>query len=390
MIKRENFLERKGMIKRENFLERKGMIKRENFLERKGMIKRENFLERKGMIKRENFLERKGMIKRENFLERKGMIKRENFLERKGLTKEEIELAIERSGVPSDKPTQVYPPQPPGIQAPIPGAVVPYQQSAPPVGTLVKIRDVLHTIALIGGLSYAAFKFFKEYLLPWILGKPKTEDRLDKIENMVIELQKNIVETLSKIQLTLTSMQETMSTNQEKVQAISHEVYSQRSSTAMSNINESQFATEMKSELQTVKGLLLNRRQFPPTPSSSSLPAWQLSQTATPTNKSNMVKPSGDATPVSEPSGDVAIVSEPSGDAIVSEEAYLNQNKNDRTDAENNEEVKVNFSFEETTNVDMSDVSQPIKTEASDILNQSEDNLQMKSKGENDNEEEVD
>lgn len=319
---------------------------------------------------------------------------RKAFLERKGLTKEEIELAIERSGIPSDKPTQVYPPQPPGIQAPIPGAVVPYQQSAPPVGTLVKIRDVLHTIALIGGLSYAAYKFFKEYLLPWILGKPKTEDRLNKVENMVIELQKNIVETLSKIQLTLTSMQETMSTNQEKVQAISHEVYSQRSSTAMSNINESQFATEMKSELQTVKGLLLNRRQFPPTPSSSSLPAWQLSQTATPMSKSNMVKPSGDATPVSEPSGDAAIASEPSGDAtLVSEEAYLNQNKNDRTDAENNEEVKVNFSLEETTNVDMLDASQPIKPEASDILNQSEDtedNLQMKSNGENDNKEEVD
>lgn len=319
---------------------------------------------------------------------------RKAFLERKGLTKEEIELAIERSGIPSDKPTQVYPPQPPGIQAPIPGAVVPYQQSAPPVGTLVKIRDVLHTIALIGGLSYAAYKFFKEYLLPWILGKPKTEDRLNKVENMVIELQKNIVETLSKIQLTLTSMQETMSTNQEKVQAISHEVYSQRSSTAMSNINESQFATEMKSELQTVKGLLLNRRQFPPTPSSSSLPAWQLSQTATPMSKSNMVKPSGDATPVSEPSGDAAIASEPSGDAtLVSEEACLNQNKNDRTDAENNEEVKVNFSLEETTNVDMLDASQPIKPEASDILNQSEDtedNLQMKSNGENDNKEEVD
>lgn len=319
---------------------------------------------------------------------------RKAFLERKGLTKKEIELAVERSGVPPDKPTQVYPPQPPVIQAPIPGAVVPYQQSAPPVGTLVKIRDVLHTIALIGGLSYAAYKFFKEYLLPWMLGKPKTEDRLDKIESMVIELQKNIVETLSKIQLTLTSMQETMSTNQEKVQAISHEVYSQRSSTAMSNINESQFATEMKSELQTVKGLLLNRRQFPPTPSSSSLPAWQLSQNASPTSKSNMVKPSGDAAITSEVERDATITSEPSGDAtLVSDEAYLNQNKDDRTDGENNDKVKVNFSLEETTNVQMSEASQPIKTDVSDILNQSgdsKDNLQMKSKEEDDKEEEVD
>ncbi|XP_063409666.1 peroxisomal membrane protein PEX14-like isoform X2 [Mytilus trossulus] len=263
------------------------------------------------------------------------------------------------------------------------------ERKAPPVGTLLKIRDVLHTIALIGGLSYAAYKFFKEYLLPWILGKPKTEDRLDKIESMVIELQKNIVETLSKIQLTLTSMQETMSTNQEKVQAISHEVYSQRSSTAMSNINESQFATEMKSELQTVKGLLLNRRQFPPTPSSSSLPAWQLSQTSSPTSKSNMVKPSGDATIMSEVERDATIMSEPSVDAtLVSDEANLNQNKTDRTDGKNNDEVKVNFSMEETTNVDISESSQPIKTDVSDILNQSEDNnLQIKSTEENDNEE---
>ena len=63
---------------------------------------------------------------------------------------------------------------------------------------------------------------------PWIVGKPRTEERLDKIENMVIDLQKNIVEILSKIQVTLTTMQDAMSTNQGKIQAISHEVYSQR------------------------------------------------------------------------------------------------------------------------------------------------------------------
>jgi hypothetical protein len=45
---------------------------------------------------------------------------------------------------------------------------------------------------------------------------------------MVIDLQKNIVEILSKIQVTLTTMQDAMSTNQGKIQAISHEVYSQR------------------------------------------------------------------------------------------------------------------------------------------------------------------
>jgi predicted nucleic acid-binding Zn-ribbon protein len=62
-------------------------------------------------------------------------------------------------------------------------------------------------------------------LQPWIVGKPRTEERLDKIENMVIDLQKNIVEILSKIQVTLTTMQDAMSTNQEKIQAISHEIY---------------------------------------------------------------------------------------------------------------------------------------------------------------------
>lgn len=53
----------------------------------------------------------------------------------------------------------------------------------------------------------------------------------------------------------------------------------------------------------------------------------------------------------------------------------------------------MNFSLEETTNVQMSEASQPIKTDVSDILNQSEDskdNLQMKSKEEDDKDEEVD
>lgn len=247
---------------------------------------------------------------------------RRAFLTKKGLTNEEIDIAVERSGVPADKPTQVYPPQPPGIQ-PV-GPLVPYQQPVSAVSTFGKIRDVLHTIALIGGLSYAGYKFFKEILQPWILGKPHTEERLDKIENMVIDLQKNIVETLSKIQVTLTTMQESMSTNQEKIQAISHEVYSQRSSSALVSINESQFATEMKSEMQTLKGLLLNRRQFPPTPSSSSpsLPSWQLEQmTPSTVITKSLVKPSGDAPP-----------------------EEINSNESDRTGNNDEEEVKVTFS----------------------------------------------
>ncbi|XP_027964273.1 peroxisomal membrane protein PEX14 isoform X4 [Eumetopias jubatus] len=53
-----------------------------------------------------------------------------------------------------------------------------------------------------------------------------------------------------------------------------HQLYKATSSTNW--ILESQNINELKSEINSLKGLLLNRRQFPPSPSAPKIPSWQI------------------------------------------------------------------------------------------------------------------
>ncbi|PKU40546.1 peroxisomal hypothetical protein [Limosa lapponica baueri] len=60
-----------------------------------------------------------------------------------------------------------------------------------------------------------------------------------------------------------------------------------KATTSTNWILESQNINELKSEIYSLKGLLLNRRQFPPSPSAPKIPSWQIP-----------VKPSSPSNPV--------------------------------------------------------------------------------------------
>ncbi|XP_049733851.1 peroxisomal membrane protein PEX14 isoform X2 [Elephas maximus indicus] len=53
-----------------------------------------------------------------------------------------------------------------------------------------------------------------------------------------------------------------------------HQLY--KATTSTNWILESQNISELKSEISSLKGLLLNRRQFPPSPSAPKIPSWQI------------------------------------------------------------------------------------------------------------------
>ncbi|XP_062618703.1 peroxisomal membrane protein PEX14-like [Saccostrea cucullata] len=251
---------------------------------------------------------------------------RKAFLERKGLTKEEIEMAVKRSGVTEEVTVADHNMQNTVVPyaSPITGPQV-YQQMVPYSGWS-RVRDVLSVIALVGGLSYAAYRFYKEVIGPLLFGKSKEEDRLEKMERTITELQQSIVTTLAKVQESLTVLQSMVSKQDEKLQSISHDVYNKQSSETLARVQESQFSTEIKSELTSIKGLLLNRRQFPPTPVSTPvLPAWQLASSSP-----------GTATPTK------TLVT-PGGDRGVSEDALLNNNGKDKSE-EDQKPVEVQYS----------------------------------------------
>ncbi|KAJ8319819.1 hypothetical protein KUTeg_001406 [Tegillarca granosa] len=239
---------------------------------------------------------------------------RKLFLEKKGLTKAEIDAAVERSGIKEDDASRVY-------QSPVPlqPGAVPLQPGA-------------------------------EFLSPYILGKPSHGDRLDRVEKTVNDLQSNVVETLAKISQTLGALQEMITQHQLKMESLSQQVYtkqglgdqlhprSNRSDESLLRSQDHQLATEIKSELTSIKGLLLNRRQFPPTPSTKSLPAWQLDSTNTSASSST--------TPTR------SLVLPPSGDADnISKEAILNSNESGR-DSQEDETMQTDVQFSTRSLVD--------------------------------------
>lgn len=196
------------------------------------------------------------------------------FLERKGLTSDEIQLAVQRAGVTDDPQSSqnvLLPPQeqPQHPQAYANTALVPAQQPLPPplpVSPWTRTREIVTTAAIVAAVSYAVYNVFKNYIRPWLMGKSETEARMQRLETSITQLQASVAESNAQMVETLRAIQESLTA--QKDSTIQNSEISLRQETHALN--------EIKSEVSSLKALLLNRRQFPPPPVTSPIiPAWQ-------------------------------------------------------------------------------------------------------------------
>ncbi|XP_046381390.2 peroxisomal membrane protein PEX14-like [Haliotis rufescens] len=206
------------------------------------------------------------------------LYQRKAFLEKKGLTKEEIDLAVQKAGVTDQatpQPQQAqYPPGPfqhalavqPPLQAPLPS-------------NWVRVKDFTTTAVIVSSISYAMYRMYQLYIRPWLQGKSAQDDsRMDRLEQQLVELQ-NLNQNMVQVQETLKSIQESLTTQQASLAAITHTA--QGSYTAVKG-KDMDLLQDVKTEVSSLKGLLLSRRQFPPVPQTSPvLPSWQMSTSST-------------------------------------------------------------------------------------------------------------
>ncbi|XP_045162728.2 peroxisomal membrane protein PEX14-like [Mercenaria mercenaria] len=194
------------------------------------------------------------------------------FLQRKGLTTEEIEIAVKRAGVQQNNAgtTAQSSTGYKDVVAMTPGTAPDVPVRAEEVSKWMKARHILAVVTMVSGISYAAYKLYKEFLGPWLFGVQTADKRLEKLEKIVAE-------SVTNVNTTLTSIEETLGKQQEKLQMLSHDVNSKMGGESSPAGQNSASISEIKSELSSIKGLLLNRRQFPAMPTSTpTLPAWQL------------------------------------------------------------------------------------------------------------------
>ncbi|XP_048206170.1 peroxisomal membrane protein PEX14 isoform X1 [Perognathus longimembris pacificus] len=195
---------------------------------------------------------------------------RRAFLKKKGLTDEEIDLAFQQSGTAADEPsslgpvTQVVPVQPPHLTPQL------YSSGGS------RWRDYGALAIIMAGIAFGFHQLYKKYLLPLILGGREDRKQLERMATSLSELSGSVAQTVTQVQTTLASVQELLRQQQQKVQELAHELATAKATTSTNWILESQNINELKSEINSLKALLLNRRQFPPSPSAPKIPSWQI------------------------------------------------------------------------------------------------------------------
>ncbi|XP_078695577.1 peroxisomal membrane protein PEX14-like [Branchiostoma floridae x Branchiostoma belcheri] len=225
---------------------------------------------------------------------------RRAFLQKKGLTNEEIQLAIEKSGTASD---ETNPPPPPPAQVAQSTAPVPLQPPViVPVSPWSKWRDMGAVIVLVGGALYGLYRLFQAYLVPLWKTRQEEQQRLERIEAAVTELNSSVNKTVGELQTSMGVVQQALTKQSDRVQEISMELAAGKST---ARVFESQSVSELKAEITSLKGLLLSRHQFPPTPSPTPIiPSWQMepvdsasSSSSKPATTSSEVSPAESAPP---------------------------------------------------------------------------------------------
>ncbi|XP_033642617.1 peroxisomal membrane protein PEX14-like isoform X2 [Asterias rubens] len=196
------------------------------------------------------------------------------FLQKKGLTAQEIEIAVERSGTQQDV---VAPVQTPTNQAMVPAQGNPMQQQMVPYGQPVpsqvtRWRDYMAIAVIVGGVSFGIYKLISNFLMPYIKGRQEERERLERLEASIQELNKNVAHTVQEVEKATKSIQVLLELQQSKLDNLTTNIAASKS---VSSNNKSTDVADLKAEITSLKGLLLNRHQFPATPQPAPIPAWQ-------------------------------------------------------------------------------------------------------------------
>ncbi|XP_071944423.1 peroxisomal membrane protein PEX14-like [Antedon mediterranea] len=230
---------------------------------------------------------------------------RKAFLVKKGLTDKEIEIAINRSGVNQVAPYNKVTPA-----VPVSQPIVSYR----PQGW----RGYTALGVVVGSLAYCIYKFYQNVIAPFLTRKREQVEALKAMQEAVKELGDSVAETVNEVQKMVDSMKVSLNKQDQKLDQLTLDVA--RNKTMETTVKSIDIG-DIKSELVSLKGLVLSRNQFPRTPKPSPIPAWQMASS----------KPNGDTTSTTEtpPANHVeqSVDSEQTSEAVLSETATDGQGK---------------------------------------------------------------
>lgn len=192
------------------------------------------------------------------------------FLLKKGLTNEEIDSAIERSrAVPVTDVGNVSGSFPPPLPPPVPVGMLPHALQPPELSMWTYMRHVSSSVVLIGVACYGAYYLYKRFLEPYLRG-----EELSKEQNRLVQVQ----EQLDALTSAIGQLREAIASLESSV---GEDRQNRGRTETLDASKQDSTLSDLKSEVLSVKALLLSRNQFPSTPKVTPLavtiPAWQLS-----------------------------------------------------------------------------------------------------------------
>lgn len=194
---------------------------------------------------------------------RSSLLQKRNFLASKGLSEEEIQQAFERVGIFTKVNMLDAPIEETTISIPSTTAQPPTKYSHQ-MTTFEKIKDLLSSVALLSGVAYAVYMFYKKYIEPFLFGRKKKGDKIDELTKTTKAINGELIRVREEINL-------------------------QKQTAESSNKLIQNTLQTFKTEIETIKGILLNHRNFSSKPSSSAMnipkiPSWQLTKKSSSTD----------------------------------------------------------------------------------------------------------
>jgi peroxin-14 len=188
---------------------------------------------------------------------RSSLLQKRNFLASKGLSDDEIQLAFERVGI-FTKINMMDTPVEESTVINVPSQAQPPATYKHQMTTFEKIKDLISSAALISGIAYAVYMFYKRYIEPFLFGRKKKGDKMDELTKTTKAINGELIRVREELN------------NSKQAQESANKV--------VQNSLQS-----FKTEIETIKGILLNHRNFSSKPSMSSaamnipkIPSWQL------------------------------------------------------------------------------------------------------------------
>jgi len=199
------------------------------------------------------------------------LAQRRAFLTKKGLTDEEVSLAVGRSGVSVEAAVV-----PVAAQNSTPSAYQALQPRYTPVapGTIwSRVYDITSMCMMVGGISYGVYHVLRKYILPIWMGPSDEEKQLEALKVSLSELEASIGQLVQG----MNGVQDSINKQSSTVTQLTLNQAEIRSKDTLQRVTESGGLQEIRSEITSLKGLLLSRNQFPKTPRTQPvLPSWQL------------------------------------------------------------------------------------------------------------------